>query len=293
MLDKLKSMQIFVHVVQSESFTKAAVDFAISPTMIGKHIKSLEQQLGVRLLHRTTRRHSLSDAGQLYYLECVRILENISEAENNIQTFAERPTGTVRINCPVTFGNIILAPIVTDFLNLNEGINIDLILDNNLIDPLHDHFDLIIRIGELADSELIARSIGEYEMVFCASPDYLEKNTVPDTLESLLNHSCLGFSYGDIQAHRALGIDTLAFNKQHVRLASNSGQVLKTAAIKHTGILLQPRMLVKDALEKGVLVEILQKYTPAPMGVNLLYKTKQLPLKTRMVIEFLLAKIKR
>jgi len=189
-MNKLQSMQVFVYVAQHGSFTNAAVNFAVTPTMIGKHIKYLEEHLGTKLLNRTTRKQSLTEAGQIYYLECERILDDIAEAENSLQRLENKPKGTVRINASVTFGNIILAPIIADFLQQYPDINIELMLDNRLVDPLHEQFDLVIRIGELANSSLIARKIADYQMVFCASPDYLDKHQSPESLSDLIKY-CL------------------------------------------------------------------------------------------------------
>jgi len=287
-MDKLKSMQVFVNVVQHGSFSRAAINFAVTSTMIGKHIKFLEAYLGTKLLNRTTRKQSLTEAGQLYYVECQRILDDIAEAENSLQALENKPKGRIRINSPVTFGNILLAPIVADFLQCYPDINVELTLDNDLIDPLHDPVDVVIRIGELANSSLIARQIAVYEMMFCASPNYLARHQVPLSLNDLTSHQCLGFSYGDIQSSLALRIDTSAFDTQHSRLTSNSGQALKVAALKGTGILLQPRLLLSGEVGRGELIEILNEHVPTPTPIHLMYKSKALPLKTRVFIEFVL-----
>lgn len=273
-MDKLKSMQVFVYVAQHGSFATAAVNFSVTATMIGKHIKYLEAYLGTKLLNRTTRRQSLTEAGQIYYLECTRILDDIADAENSLQRLENNPKGTVRINSPVTFGNIVLAPILADFLLQYPDINIELILDNGLIDPLHEQVDVVIRIGELANSSLIARKIADYQMVFCASPQYLAQHKTPETLSDLINHQCLGFSYDHIQANIALRINTHAFDRQHTRLTSNSGQALKVAALKGTGILLQPLLLLQEEFANGELIEILKEHIPPAMPVNVLYKSK-------------------
>ena len=292
-MDKLKSMQVFVYVAQHGSFATAAVNFSVTATMIGKHIKYLEAYLGTKLLNRTTRRQSLTEAGQIYYLECTRILDDIADAENSLQRLENNPKGTVRINSPVTFGNIVLAPILADFLLQYPDINIELILDNGLIDPLHEQVDVVIRIGELANSSLIARKIADYQMVFCASPQYLAQHKIPKTLSDLINHQCLGFSYDHIQANIALRINTHAFDRQHTRLTSNSGQALKVAALKGTGILLQPLLLLKEEFANGELIEILKEHIPPAMPVNVLYKSKTPSLKIRTLIEFILASMQQ
>ena len=292
-MDKLKSMQVFVYVAQHGSFATAAVNFSVTATMIGKHIKYLEAYLGTKLLNRTTRRQSLTEAGQIYYLECTRILDDIADAENSLQRLENNPKGTVRINSPVTFGNIVLAPILADFLLQYLDINIELILDNGLIDPLHEQVDVVIRIGELANSSLIARKIADYQMVFCASPQYLAQHKTPETLSDLINHQCLGFSYDHIQANIALRINTHAFDRQHTRLTSNSGQALKVAALKGTGILLQPLLLLQEEFANGELIEILKNHVPPAMPVNVLYKSKTPSLKIRTMIEFILASMQQ
>ncbi|OLQ80514.1 LysR family transcriptional regulator [Photobacterium proteolyticum] len=288
-MDKLKNMQVFVYVAQNGSFAKAATHFSVSSTMIGKHVKSLEAQLGVKLLNRTTRKQSLTEAGQIYLVECERILSDIADAENNLQTIENKPKGTVRINSPVTYGNLVLAPLIADFLHHFPDINIELVVDNARIDPMHERFDIVFRVGELADSTLIARRLPDYEMLFAASPDYISDKGEPVSQADLVNHHCLGFSYSDIQPQLAVGIETHAFDRQHTRLLSNSGQALKVAAEKGAGVVLQPRLILSDALCDGVLIEVLKDERPKAMPVHMLYKSKQLPLKTRTFVDFVLA----
>ncbi|PSW17998.1 LysR family transcriptional regulator [Photobacterium sanctipauli] len=291
-MDKLKSMQVFADVVQRGSLAKSAAHFSITSTMVGKHIKALESYLGIKLLNRTTRKQSLTEAGEVYFRECQRILAEISEAENSLQAITNSPRGLIRINSPVTYGNLVLAPIVAKFLQQYPDINIELTLDNQRIDPLDEHVDLIVRIGELENSTLIAKPIDHYPMLFCASPQYLTRHGTPQSINSLIDHDCLGFSYGDIQPSLALGINTPAFSRQHSRLSSNSGQALKEAAMQGAGIIYQPAILVKTAIYEGTLVEVLQHERPAPRPVQLLYKGRQQPLKTRTFIDFLVSSLK-
>lgn len=290
-MDKLKNMQVFVYVAQNGSFAKAAAHFSVSSTMIGKHVKSLEEQLGIKLLNRTTRKQSLTEAGQIYLRECERILSDIADAENSLQTLKNKPKGTVRINSPVTYGNLVLAPLVADFLQLYPDINIELVVDNARIDPMHERFDIVFRVGELADSSLIARQLPDYKMMFAASPEYLLHKGYPGSQADLLNHHCLGFSYSDIQPQLALGIETHAFDRQHTRLQSNSGLALKVAALRGAGVILQPRLILSEVLMNGSLVEVLQSERPKAMPVNMLYKSKQLPLKTRTFVGYVLGEL--
>lgn len=290
-MDKLTSMKVFAYVVEHGSFRRAADHFALSATMISKHIHSLEAGLNTQLLHRTTRKQSLTDSGQLYYHECKRILEDISNAENLIQTLENKPRGTVKINSPITYGNKVIAPIIAKFLSLHPSINVEMMLNNDLVDPYSSDIDLIVRIGELTDSSLVARHLGDYEMIYAVSPCYLENHPKIESVDDLGNHPSLGFSYssrGDSQTKQtAIHSGT----SDHVRLHSNNGDVLRYAALQGVGVLLQPRILVEEELEKGTLKEILPGCAPKPKPVHLLYKTKQLSLKNRTFVDFLLSEL--
>ncbi|MEZ8383640.1 LysR substrate-binding domain-containing protein [Vibrio splendidus] len=283
-MDKLTSMKVFVYVVEQGSFRSAANHFNLSATMISKHVHSLEASLKSQLIHRTTRKQSLTDSGQLYYRECKRILEDISNAENLIQTLENQPQGTVKINCPVTYGNKVLAPIVAKFLAHHPTINVDLMLNNDLVDPYSSDIDLIVRIGDLSDSSLVARYLGDYEMCYCATPAYLNQHAEIRVLEDLAQHPSLGFSYSSQAPHATQ-------NKERVRLMSNNGDVLRYAALQGVGVLLQPTILVAEEIDRGMLLEILHGMAPLPKPIHLLYKTKQLSLKNRTFVEFLLTSL--
>ena len=312
-MDKLTSMKIFVHVVEQGSFRSAANHFNLSATMISKHIHHLESSLNSQLIHRTTRQQSLTDSGQLYYRECKRILEDISNAENLIQTIENQPQGTVKINCPITYGNKVLAPIVAKFLANNPTINVELVLNNDLVDPYSSDIDLVVRIGDLSDSSLVARYLGDYEMCYCAAPEYLNQHAEVRVLEDLAQHPSLGFSYSsrrDVNGREPQLRNTQnsephllapknqqaayrSGNKGQVRLMSNNGDVLRCAALQGVGVLLQPTILVAEEIERGALLEILPGMSPSPKPIHLLYKTKQLSLKNRTFVEFLLAELSK
>ena len=276
--------------------------------MISKHVHHLESSLNSQLIHRTTRKQSLTDSGQLYYRECKRILEDISNAENLIQTLENQPQGTVKINCPVTYGNKVLAPIVAKFLANHPTINVELVLNNDLVDPYSSDIDLIVRIGDLSDSSLVARYLGDYEMCYCAAPEYLNQHAEIRVLEDLAQHPSLGFSYSsrrDVNSRDTQNSDSQLLapknhqathntgNKGQVRLMSNNGDVLRYAALQGVGVLLQPTILVAEEIERGALLEILAGMAPLPKPIHLLYKTKQLSLKNRTFVEFLLAELSK
>jgi DNA-binding transcriptional LysR family regulator len=288
-MDKLTAMQVFSHVAEQGNCGAAAHQFKISRTMVSKHINQLEAYLGIKLINRTTRQQELTESGQVYYQECKTILASITAAENTLQTMTGTPRGTVSVNAPVSFGNTVLAPIVNRFLLQYPQIDIELRLDNNLIDPLTDNVDIVVRIGELADSALIGRHIMNYEMAFCASADYLANHPEILSLNDLRHHQCLGFSYstnGSLSvAHQQI------FGKRHFRLLSNSGVVLTQAAIDGLGIILQPQIVVNDAIHSGFLVNVACLTPPEAMPIHLLYNDKNMPLKTRTLIEYIVSQL--
>jgi len=288
-MDKLTAMRVFSHVAEQGNYVAAAHQFNISRTMVSKHINQLEAYLGVKLINRTTRQQELTESGHVYYQECQTILMAIEQAENTLQSMSLTPKGTIRINAPVSFGNIVLAPIVSRFLLAYPQIDVELQLDNSLIDPMVDHIDVVVRIGTLDDSALIGRHIMNYEMVFCASPRYLAQHPPIASLDDLRQHDCLGFRYSKNAslsvAHQQI------FGKRSFRLLSNSGLVLTQAAIDGLGIILQPSIVVDDAICAGLLSPISSLTPPEAMPIHLLYKNKNLPLKTRTLIEYIVSQL--
>jgi DNA-binding transcriptional LysR family regulator len=292
-MDKLKSMQVFVFVVENGSFRNAANHFDMSATMVGKHIQFLESSLETRLLNRTTRKKSLTESGQIYYEECKRIIDDIVRAENRIQTLENTPMGTIRVNSPVTLGSELLAPIVATFLQDYPLLDVEMILDNSLIDPFQSDADIFLRIGELNDSTLIARKLGNYNMRFCASPSYLSRSDKPAVLDDLKGHSCLGFVYSQGQAMQSQRLSTDAFSKRNTRLASNNGHALKAAALNGAGIILQPSILVYKEIEHGTLIELLDEFTPVPKPIHLVFRSRTLSIKNRTFIDFVVGELRK
>lgn len=290
-MDKLVAMQVFSYVAEVGNYGDAAHQFNISRTMVSKHINQLEAYLGIKLINRNTRQQSLTESGRVYYQECKTILAAIAAAENTLQLLAGTPRGSISVNAPVSFGNCVLAPIVNRFLLQYPQIDVELRLDNNLIDPLNNNIDLVVRIGELHDSALIGRHIMDYDMQFCASPQYLATHPTIYSREDLQDHQCLGFSYSTNAslsvAHQQI------FGKRQFRLLSNSGLVLTQAAIDGLGVILQPSIVVKEAIAAGLLVNIDNLTPPESMPIHLLYKDKKLPLKTRTLIDFIVAELAR
>ena len=291
-MDRLKSIEVFVEVVEVGSFTKAADKFGITPAMIGKHIKHLEHSAGAPLLNRNTRKQTLTEIGGAYLLRCHKILNEYMALEQEASIINNAPTGTLRINAPVTFGTLLLSPIICEFLDQYPNIDIDLELTDKLIDVTHDGYDLIFRIGDLEDASYVGKKVTEYELVFCASPQYLNTYGIPSSIKELNTHRCLGFSYWKKQSKLISNLDTYGFDLAHSRFRSNNGMALKIASLNDWGVLLQPRLLIEEELRNGKLVEILADSKPSPSPVNLLYKSRSdISLKSRLLIDFISNKL--
>lgn len=285
-------MSVFAKVVESASFAAAARHFDMSPAMVSKHVRTLEDRLGVRLLNRTTRRVSATEVGQNYYERCLRILGELEDAERAAGDLQTAPRGLLRVTTSVSFGARQLAPAIADYLVAYPDVSIDLSLHDNYVDLVEERIDLAIRLGQLADSSLIARKLYAVEMVLCASPGYLAANGTPQKPRDLVKHNCLIYTYA---APRTWTF-TDAGGKAEVirisgRLLANSGDALLALALKDTGLLLAPDYLVADELRAGRLIRLLPEYKTQETPVYAVYPhSHYLSAKTRTFIDFLAAR---
>ncbi len=270
-MDRLRSMEVFVAAVDAGSLTAASKKLGITPVMVGKHIRSLEQRLGAKLLTRTTRRQSLTEIGRQYCQSCRQILDELGRAEADAETLRDVPRGRLRINAPVSYGSTQLIASITEYLSIHPEVSIELTLDDDMEDLVRGGYDVAIRIGTLADSNFIARKLPPYEMVICAAPTYLARAGTPRTRADLRRHECLGFTVwrrtGGWQA--VLGPNGGAAAR--IRFLANNGQALRKAALSGFGIIMQPRVLLQDDLSAGRLVPILSDLVPKPRPVHVIY----------------------
>jgi DNA-binding transcriptional LysR family regulator len=282
-------MAVFAKVVDSASFAAAARHFNMSPAMVSKHVRTLEERLGVRLLNRTTRRVSATEVGQDYYERCLRILSELEDADRAAGDLQAAPRGLLRVTTSVSFGVRQLAPLVAEYLAAYPDVSVDLTLHDDFVDILEARIDLAIRLGQLSDSSLIARKLCAVEMVLCASPGYLKANGVPAKPRDLLKHSCLIYTHATSRAWAFTDGD----GKEEVirvagRLSANSGDALLALAIKDTGIALAPDYLVGDDLTAGRLIRLLPDYATQDTPVYAVYPhSRYLSAKTRTFIDFL------
>ena len=250
-MDRFVGMAVFAKVVDSASFAAAARHFGMSPAMVSKHVQTLEDRLGVRLLNRTTRKVSPTEAGQDYYERAVRILAEMEDAETIASDMQTSPRGELRVTAPVSFGTHVLAPAVADYLVEYPDVSIDLNLDDPYVDLVERRLDVGIRFGHLENSSLIARKLFTLEIILCGSPVYLERNGTPHKPADLAKHRCLIYTHAaPLRLWSFIDRD----GKEEVanvsgRFHANSGDVLLPPALSGCGLLLAPDYLVKDHLK--------------------------------------------
>lgn len=272
-MDSLTSMRVYLRVIELGSFAAAAKACGMSATMVGKHIQALEDRLKARLLHRTTRRHSLTELGQLYAERAKALLADWEALERSADDLRTQPTGLIRITAPVTFGNHRLTPAVTEFLRDHPDVRIQLTLNDRVSDLFDDGFDLAFRIGPIHDDGLVARPLAPYRMMLCASPGYLARHAPPRTLADLASHNCLGFAPWSHRKQWRLRDPKGNLHTVDVtgKLLINQGEGLRQAALAGAGIVMQPDILLAPDVAAGTLVRVLAGFEPPERPMHLVY----------------------
>jgi DNA-binding transcriptional LysR family regulator len=287
-MDRLTQMATFVKAVELGSFSAAGDDLNLSPQLVGKQVKMLEQHLGVSLLNRTTRRQSLTDFGRAFYQRAKMILADMQAAESLAAETRGTPSGRLRINAPVTFGIRTLSPRLLEYMVKFPQVSVDLTLSNELVDIVDDGYDVVFRIGELASSGLKALPLAPYQLVLCAAPSYLARRPPITSPWDLQQHECLGFSFSDGRSHWSFDgpegrVDVLIKSK----LTINQGDPLLSAAVAGLGVVLQPMELVGGALRDGTLVRLLPQYPVPASAMNMLYAPdRRMTPKLRSFLDF-------
>lgn len=289
-MDRLAAMEAFVRVTESRSFSQAARRLRSSKSVVSRLVSSLEAELGVRLFNRTTRSLTLTEAGQGYYERCARILADIDEANASVSQLQAAPRGRLRINAPMSFGFLHLAPAIPDFLARYAEVEVDMTMNDRFVDLVEDGFDLAVRIGRLADSSLVARKLAPMRRVVCASPAYLETRGFPASPEDLAAHDCLCYSNVALSDEwRFVSLDGMAWPVEvKGRLRTNNGDALRTAALQGVGLAYLPTFIVGGDLQAGTLISLLGDYIPQDSAVHAVYPhSRHLSPKVRAFVDFL------
>ena len=281
-------LSLFAMVVEAKSFNKAAVLADMSTPALSKRITKLEADLGVQLLYRTTRRITLTEAGEKLYLHAKYLNKQVSEALGEVSGYSSSLSGHIRMTIPTISGELFLANCIAEFGQQYPDISIELRLENSFVDLVKEGVDLAIRTGVLDDSTLIAKPLITSHWVVCCSPSYINKFGQPAVPEALSEHNCLAYTYqnqGGYEWRFSQGE-----NQQHVKIsgsfATNNAQALRKAALGGYGIVYIPRCSVYEDLQKGDLIELLTDYQARSLGVYAVYPfTKHLPNKVKLLIE--------
>jgi DNA-binding transcriptional LysR family regulator len=285
-MDRLGDLEIFARVASTGSMSRAARDLGLSPPVISKRIKRLEERLGTRLLQRTTRQIALTEAGRGFHERVVAILGAVDDAETWVSQRANVARGPLRISAPTTFGRLHVAPHLVRFLERYPEIAIDLSLADHFVDVVGDGFDVAIRIADLADTSLVAKKLASNHRLLCASPRYVEKHGLPASIADLARHRLL---VHNADHWRLDGPDGPVSVPVQSAVVTNSSEVIREAVLAGLGIALRSTWDVGAELKSGHLVPVLLSYRGGQrVAIYAVYPSRRhLPQKTRVFIDFL------
>ena len=288
-MDRFEEMRSFLAVVDAGSFVGAADATGQSKAALSRHVAALEQRLGVRLLHRTTRRLSLTDEGRHFHTRARELLAQVEEVECELSARTAEASGLLRINAPLTFGVLHLAPLWGRFAQANPKVSLDVMLNDRMVDVVEEGYDLAIRITNLPSSQLISRKLASTRMVACASPGYLRQHGKPKQPADLTGHRIISYSYWAMRDEwRFAGPAGEASVRTRPFMHTNNGDTCRAAALDHQGIILQPDFLIGPDLQSGALVEVMPGYRSIDIGIHAVYASREhLPGKTRKLVDFL------
>lgn len=293
-MDKFLEMKTFAAVVDGGSFVQAADALDMSKPAVSRHVAELEQRLGVRLLHRTTRKLSLTEEGRLFYGRCKTLLADVEVAEEEITAKSIAVKGLIKLNVPISFGLWELAPLWPDFMTRFPEVELDITFADRIVDLVEEGFDMAVRIARLPNSSLVSRKLASTRLVLCASPAYLKTHGKPKHPSELADHAVLSYSLlatGDLWNFD--GPDGAVSVTVKPIMRTNSGDTCIAAARKHKGVVLQPSFMVNSDLQSGALVELMPTYRSIAFGIYAVYPTRHyVSPKVRALIDFLAKALK-
>lgn len=286
-MNRFDDLEVFSKVVSAGSMSAAARQMGLSPAVISKRLQRLEERLGTRLLNRTTRQISLTEAGEGYYERVVAILAGMEEAEDFVARRSNQAQGMLKISAPTSFGRMHLAPHLVKFLKANPDLNLNLDLSDSYVDIISGGFDMAIRIGELSDSTLVARKLAPVRRILCATPKYINSAGKPERLEDLDHHALIApHNQGPWRLEGNRGSVVYRPNSMVV---TNSSEVVRETVLSGMGIALRSTWDVGAELKQGKLVRVLPEYSSSRgLGIYAVYPSRNfLPAKVRLFIDFL------
>jgi len=289
-LEHLTAMAVFARVVEAGSFSKAAQELGLSKSAVSKQVGRLEDRLGVRLLNRTTRRLSLTEAGTAFYAGCRQLVADAEAAEDAVSHLATAPRGTLRVNAPMSFGLAHVAPAMPEFLRRYPELSVDLQLNDRTVNLVEEGYDMAVRVGRLPDSSLIAKRLAPMRRALVAAPDYLDRRGRPGHPGDLVEHDCLIYSYlASGREWRFHGPEGEARVPLKGRLEANNGDALCAAARGGAGLALLPTFICGDDLRAGRLECVLPEWTDdGGAAIHAVFPaSRNLSPKVRVFVDFL------
>ncbi len=288
-MDRALEMQVFCTVVDKGTFVGAADTLEMSKAAISRYVSAFEERLGARLLHRTTRKLSLTEEGRQFYHQAREVLALMDQAEEAVSSAAPEPSGVLRVNAPVSFGVLHLAPLWGAFMSAHPNVELDISLNDRLVDLVDEGFDAAIRIARMENSSLVGRRLAGTRMCLCASPDYLASHPPLRTLADLAEHGVIAYTnFATGNDWQFDGPDGRVSVRTRSSVRCNNGDTCRSIALAGGGIALQPSFMVGEDLRSGALVEILPEYRSIELGIYVVYPTrKHLASKVRALISFL------
>ena len=291
-MEDLERMAIFARVVEAKGFAEAARRLGITRSAVSRAVTRLERSLGVRLLHRTTRAMSVTEAGAVFYAHCARIVEEHEQAKLAVGRFHSAPRGLLRITASVAFGTLHIAPALPQFLARNPEVRIDMVIGDRIVDLADEGFDVAIRITKEPSPNLVARRLAPVNRKIVATPAYFAARGVPATPAELAQHNCLNYTHfnpQDAWRLRGPGGDITIPTSGNLRL--NDDEALSAAVLGGLGVAVLPTFLIGRDLKEGRLQAVLSDYVPSDRQIYAVYlPTRHLPGKVRAFIDFLVAR---
>ncbi|AWF81569.1 LysR family transcriptional regulator [Microbulbifer sp. A4B17] len=287
-METISAIPIFVTVAETGGFSPAAKLLGISKSAVSKRVTQLELQLGVKLLHRTTRKLSLTEVGEHFYEHARISYKAARDAQDAVMQLQGEPRGRLRINAPMSFGRLHLAPLIPVFLKRYPEISIDMVLDDKVVDLVGEGFDIAIRGGDLPDTSLIARKLAPLKSILCASPDYLKEFGEPTELEQLSAHNCLIFTYSrDVKEWGFIKDNHLHTIEVKGNYQVNNSEALREALLRGVGIGRLPTFVAGPDIEAGKLIPLFEEYQMPAKSIYAVFPERQfMPAKVRAFIDF-------
>lgn len=287
-MDRLISARVFVEVAEQASLTRAAERLEMSPAMVSRHLAAAEQWLGARLLHRTTRRVSLTEAGQAALAGCRQVLDLADELQHRTGQGSREPAGRLRVGTAASFAESQLADALVDFQRLHPRVAVDLQVADRAVDLVEDRIDLAVRVTNTLEPHLVSRRLADCRSALCASPAYLAEHGRPADVAGLARHRCIGHTFGSGTRWRLTRGDEAATVEATGSFGTNETLIVRRAAVAGAGLAMLPTYALRDTLQRGELVRVLPDWEPERLGIHAVYLSRRhQPLPLRLLVDHL------